>query len=78
MQPSAVDHPRIGGPRMVELGVHRIADVKRRVGCGQTHVYAPVGRGEFPAPISRGGRAVDPRVAAQWGHEGTHSPKEGT
>jgi prophage regulatory protein len=36
----------------------RLPRVKDRVGLGRSSIYALIGNGEFPRPISLGGRAV--------------------
>ena len=36
----------------------RLPDVKRQVGLGRSAIYEKVKRGEFPAPVSLGARAV--------------------
>ncbi len=36
----------------------RLADVKKQVGLGRSAIYDKVKRGEFPAPVSLGARAV--------------------
>ena len=36
----------------------RLPQVKQRIGLSRSSVYAKIQRGEFPAPINLGGRAV--------------------
>ena len=36
----------------------RIAEVKRQVGLGRSSIYSKIKRGEFPAPVTLGARAV--------------------
>lgn len=38
--------------------IHRRPAVSARIGFGKTHIYEMIGRGEFPAPIMLGRRAV--------------------
>lgn len=56
----------------------RLPDVKKRVGLSRSSIYARVASGDFPAPVSLGGRSIawidfeiqdwiDQRVAAARG-----------
>lgn len=40
------------------ISLSRLPQVKQRVGLSRSSIYAKIAVGEFPAPISLGGRAV--------------------
>ncbi len=53
MMNTAHQNPTASGRRFL-----RLTDVKHQVGLGRSAIYDKVKRGEFPAPINLGARAV--------------------